>query len=150
MNAAAMLESIKSRFQADLYDSPEEAESAWQEMLAEEIEEIEAEAEKEAAAEARFQDWLTRGQAVIDCAQAVRDAVPGLKLDGNDSQYGSYRQRIKIRVADHYAPAGSGWNEAKQERYQEPSVNFVVTSKAEIPSRAEIRARIAKALRAAR
>jgi len=47
MNAAAMLESIKSRFQADLYDSPEEAESAWQEMLAEEIEEIEAEAEND-------------------------------------------------------------------------------------------------------
>jgi hypothetical protein len=31
-----------------------------------------------------------------------------------------------LRISDHHAPNGSGWNEEKQERHNEPDVNIVI------------------------
>lgn len=145
-------EEVRENLDPEIYDAAEieaEIDEQYKRWLDEEIDEIiekrEAEAEREAAREAEYQDWLARGEAVRRCVIAARSAVPGLVFTGNDSLYATYRGRIKIRIADHSAPDGAGWNERTQDRHQKPDVNFVVAANRDF-DRAEIRARIAKAL----
>lgn len=35
---------------------------------------------------------------------------------------------LSLRISDHFAKNGSGWNEAKQEQHDEPNVNIVIHS----------------------
>ena len=37
-----------------------------------------------------------------------------------------YGERHSLRISDHVAPGGSGWNDEKQERHSAPDINIVI------------------------
>lgn len=48
-------------------------------------------------------------------------------LRGGDTDVdGAYDQAVSLRISDHHAKNGSGWNEAKQEQHDAPDINIVL------------------------
>ena len=45
---------------------------------------------------------------------------------GDPDVAGDYEEAVSLRISDHYAKNGSGWNEAKQEQYDAPDINIVI------------------------
>jgi hypothetical protein len=39
---------------------------------------------------------------------------------------GEEGERYSLRISDHHAPGGAGWNEERQERHAEPDINIVI------------------------
>jgi len=35
-------------------------------------------------------------------------------------------ERMSLRISDHHAPGGAGWNDERQERHAEPDINIVI------------------------
>jgi hypothetical protein len=35
-------------------------------------------------------------------------------------------ERVSLRISDHHAPCGAGWNDERQERHAEPDLNIVI------------------------
>jgi hypothetical protein len=85
--------------------------------------------------------------------EAVQDAT-GLSFreSGGGSWYATIARSdcfVKVRISDHEQKAGGGWNEARGERMGEAHLQFVVRSaETPIPSREQIRKRLALAIRA--
>lgn len=88
---------------------------------------------------------------VADMARAVESALNGKVCFGRagyGSAYESYRG-VKLRVSDHEQKDGGGWHEGHGCRMGEADISWVVESADEpIPSREEIRAQVARAIRA--
>lgn len=99
-------------------------------------------AEREAAEAA---DYAARQEALVACVAAVKAMAADagwrieerrcsheqsryywLKTGGETDDPGDYDQVLSLRISDHYAKSGAGWNEAKQERHDEPQVNIVL------------------------
>ena len=45
---------------------------------------------------------------------------------GDPDAAGDYEEAVSLRISDHHAKNGSGWNEAKQEQYDAPDINIVL------------------------
>lgn len=88
----------------------------------------------------------------LDLCREIEAALPACEqtnhgFDGFGSLYYRYRE-VKIRVSDHAQVAGGGWNAGTGERHGESDVSFVVAGHdSPLPSRREIRARVARVLR---
>jgi hypothetical protein len=110
---------------------------------AEEIAAEEARAAERAAAE--FLDYQQRQAALDACERAAQAEVieAGWKWTARKCGHGSSRyfwlERadeevvLSLRISDHYAKNGSGWNEAKQEQHDEPNINLVIRSNGDGP-----------------
>lgn len=94
-------------------------------------------------ADAELADFLARGQAIDAATDAVRAAAAaaGWTLawrHGSRSSGSVYYwlcepdsdeaegERYSLRVSDHHAPIGGGWNEERQERHDAPDINIVI------------------------
>jgi hypothetical protein len=98
----------------------------------------EARAAERAAAE--LIDYQQRQAALDACERAAQAEVidAGWKWTarkcGHDCSRYFWLERhddevvLSLRISDHYARNGSGWNEAKQEHHDEPNVNIVIRS----------------------
>ena len=72
---------------------------------------------------------------------------PGLKEAAGGSLYGNYHG-LKIRVSDHPAVAGGGFNQGTGERMGDPDVEFVAAKDGEVEmDRKKIREKILDAMR---
>lgn len=110
---------------------------------ADERAEEEARAAEREAAEAA--DYAARQEALVACVAAVKAMVADagwrieerrcsheqsryywLKSGGEADDPGDYDQVLSLRISDHHAKGGAGWNEEKQERHDEPQVNIVL------------------------
>lgn len=45
---------------------------------------------------------------------------------GDPDVAGDYDEAVSLRISDHHAKNGSGWNEAKQEQHDRPDINIVI------------------------
>ena len=45
---------------------------------------------------------------------------------GDPGVAGDYDEAVSLRISDHHAKNGSGWNEAKQEQHDRPDINIVL------------------------
>lgn len=125
--------------------SPEEIEDLVIEeatRLADEADEAAAEAAAEAERQAREEaDYIARQETLSRCVKAVAEAVDGTpwtlverRCSHAESRYywlllgtpDDYEDRLSLRISDHHARGGSGWNEAAQTHYPEPDVNLVL------------------------
>lgn len=98
----------------------------------------EARAAERAAAE--LLDYQQRQAAIAACQRAAQTEVldAGWKWTvrkcGHDSSRYFRLERadeevvLDLRISDHFAKSGSGWNEAKQEHHDEPDVNLVIVA----------------------
>jgi hypothetical protein len=96
----------------------------------------EARAAERAAAE--LLDYQQRQAALDACERAAQAEVidAGWKWTtrkcGHDCSRYFWLERhddevvLSLRISDHYARNGSGWNEAKQEQHDEPNINIVI------------------------
>ena len=39
---------------------------------------------------------------------------------------GEEGERYSLRISDHHAPGGGGWNDERQERHAAPDINIVI------------------------
>lgn len=130
--------------------SPEEVEQ-W---VVEEATRMADEAERDAAEAARaaereadeYADYCRRQtglrMAIAAATAAVADAA-GWRMEerrcshdssryfwllrgGDPGVAGDYDEAVSLRISDHHARNGSGWNEAKQEQYDLPDINIVL------------------------
>ena len=115
-------------------------------MILEEARERADEAEELAAEEARaaeraaaeLHDYQQRQAALDACERAAQAEVidAGWKWTvrkcGHDSSryfwIESHNEEValSLRISDHYAKNGSGWNESKQEQHDAPNINLVI------------------------
>jgi hypothetical protein len=125
---------------------PDEIEAAVIEeatRLADEGDERAAEEAREAKRDAEELLEYQRQKACLrECLEAVEAACrsAGWRLTwrrcGNTSssyywlarldEDGDEEEVFRLRISDHYAPNGSGWNEETQERHAEPDINIVI------------------------
>jgi hypothetical protein len=116
--------------------------------IIEEARERADEADEHAAEEARaaereaaeLLDYQQRQAALDACERAAQAEVidAGWKWTarkcGHDCSRYFWLERhddevvFSLRISDHYAKNGSGWNEAKQEQHDEPNINIVIRS----------------------
>jgi len=118
----------------------EEHGRAWYAML--EVEEDE-----------RFAEWQELDAAKERLVRAVIEALPRADRPSYSAQSISmylWYQDVKIRVSNHRQVAGGGFNEGKQERAGEADLEFVAVIDEPLPSRQEIRSRVAAVLLARR
>lgn len=129
--------------------SPEEIEGMVVEeatRLADEADEAADEAaraaEREAAADAdyaRRQACLAAAvAAATDAATAAGWRMESRRCSHDSSRYywvlrggdkdvpGDYDEAVSLRISDHHAKNGSGWNESKQEQHDRPDINVVI------------------------
>ena len=129
--------------------SPEEIEEMVREEATRMADEAEEAAEAAARAAERESDEAAdydRRQAAIEAAvAAATDAATtaGWRLErrrcshdssryfwvlrgGDPDVAGDYDEAVSLRISDHHAKNGSGWNEAKQEQYDRPDINIVI------------------------
>ena len=129
--------------------SPEEIEEMVREeatRMADEAEEAADEAARAAEREAEEEADYDRRQAAIEAAVAATiDAATaaGWRLErrrcshdssryywllrgGDPDVAGDYDEAVSLRISDHHAKNGSGWNEAKQEQHDRPDINIVI------------------------
>jgi hypothetical protein len=119
-----------------------------EEMILREARERADEADEKAAEEARaaereaaeLLDYQQRQAALDACERAAQAEVidAGWKWTarkcGHDCSRYFWLERhddevvLSLRISDHYARNGSGWNEAKQEQHDEPNINIVIRS----------------------
>jgi len=45
---------------------------------------------------------------------------------GDPDAAGDYEEAVSLRISDHHAKNGSGWNEAKQQQHDAPDINIVL------------------------
>ena len=113
--------------------------------LADELARVERETEERAEREAEeLEEYLLKQnglrRALAAAESLVREAA-GWRLVsrrcGSDSSHyfwlffggeseADWEERIGLRISDHYAPNGSGWNELTQDRHPEPDINIVI------------------------
>jgi hypothetical protein len=119
-----------------------------EQMILREAQERADEADERAAEEARaaeraaaeLLDYQQRQTALDACERAAEVKVldAGWKWTrrrcGHDCSRYFWIERhddevvFSLRISDHHAKNGSGWNEAKQEQYDAPNVNIVIRS----------------------
>lgn len=123
-------------------------------MVADEARLMADEADERAAAEAalaereaeQLADYLARQdglRAAVTAAEAAVAGVGGWRMrwrqcgnsssryywllrGGDPADDGDWEERHSLRISDHHAPHGSGWNEAAQDRHAEPDINIVL------------------------
>jgi len=110
------------------------------EEAATEAEELaEADQARRRQEEAEQVDYLARRAGLDAARQAVEAAVAaaGWTLIWRHSSLGStyfwlenpadeHGERLAMRISDHAAPNGSGWNDEKQQRHAAPDINIVL------------------------
>jgi hypothetical protein len=118
------------------------AEAAWKfadEAAAEAEERAAAAAEHAEREEAGLADYLAR-RAAVDAARREAEAAcaaAGWTMawrhgSAGGSMYfwilgpGDDDERMSLRISDHIAPGGAGWNDERQERHAEPDMNIVI------------------------
>ena len=118
------------------------AEAAWKfadEAAAEAEERAAAAAEHAEREEAGLADYLAR-RAAVDAARREAEAAcaaAGWTMawrhgSAGGSMYfwivgpGDDDERMSLRISDHIAPGGAGWNDERQERHAEPDLNIVI------------------------
>lgn len=114
--------------------------------LADEADEAAREAaERAGREEAELADYLRRQAGLRAAVAAVIDAAAeaGWRLEerrcshdssryywllrgGDPDAVGDYDEAVSLRISDHHAKNGSGWNEAKQEHHDAPDINIVI------------------------
>lgn len=130
--------------------TPEEIE----EMVGEEATRLADEAEEQAAEAARaakreeqeLADYLARQrglEAAVLAAEAAVAEADGWRIEerecsnassryywllrgGDPAEADDYEEAVSLRISDHHAKNGSGWNEAKQEQHEPPDINIVI------------------------
>lgn len=68
------------------------------------------------------------------------------RFRGRGSKYTNYRG-LSLRVSDHLQKPGGGWCEERQEQHGDCDLQWVVGADSVVPSRSEIRARVATELK---
>jgi hypothetical protein len=129
--------------------SPEEIEEMVREEAARMAEEAEEAADEAASAAEReaeeAADYDLRQAAIKAAVAAATDAAAAagwraetrrcshdcsryfwLLRGGDPGVAGDYDEAVSLRISDHHAKNGSGWNESKQEQYPEPDINIVI------------------------
>jgi len=118
------------------------AEAAWKfadEAATEAEERDAADAEKAEREAAELADYLAR-RAAVDAARREAEAAcadAGWTMtwrhgSAGGSMYfwivgpGDDDERMSLRISDHIAPGGAGWNDERQERHAEPDLNIVI------------------------
>jgi len=117
------------------------AEAAWKfaDEAAAEAEERDAAAAKKTEREAaELTDYLAR-QAGVAAARREAEAAcaaAGWTMTWRHGSAGSMYfwivgpadddERVSLRISDHHAPGGAGWNDERQERHAEPDLNIVI------------------------
>ena len=114
--------------------------------LADDAEEAEAEAARAAKREAEeLADYEGRQDGLRRAVEAAHDAAAAAgwrlekrrcshdssryywaKIGGDPADPGDYDDVFSLRISDHHAKNGSGWNEAAQTQYDRPDVNVVL------------------------
>ena len=116
---------------------------AWQ--LADEAataaeEQADADAVRREREDAEYADYLARRAGVDAASRAAEAAVltAGWTITYRHGSAGGSLyywvadpadedgERYSLRISDHAAPGGGGWNEAKQERHDAPDINIVI------------------------
>lgn len=93
--------------------------------------------------------YLTVEAAVSAASNAVQKALRGRAehhAARSGSHYFTYRG-LALRVADHSQVKGGGWCPDSGERHGESDYSWVVTEDSDVPSREEIRRKVARLLR---
>ena len=114
--------------------------------MADEAEEAADEAARAAEREAEEAADYDRRQVALDSAVAAATEVATaadwrlerrrcshdssryywLLRGGDPDVAGDYDEAVSLRISDHHAKNGSGWNEQKQEQYDRPDINIVI------------------------
>jgi hypothetical protein len=117
-------------------------EAAWKfadEAATEAEERAEAAAKQAEREEAELADYLAR-QAAVDAARREAEAAcaaAGWTITWRHGSAGGSLyfwivgpadddERFSLRISDHHAPGGAGWNDERQERHAEPDINIVI------------------------
>lgn len=129
------------------YEDRWDAESLWESVKLE-LAELHADdwhREQSRRTEEAIAERVRHTERVREVADAVGEAL-GITLDGYaGSLYGSFHG-LEVRVSDHRQVAGGGYSEARGERHGEAVISFVVRSASSpLPSRADVRQRMAEA-----
>jgi hypothetical protein len=118
------------------------AEAAWKfadEAATEAEERAAADAERAEREAAELTDYLAR-QAAVDAARRAAEAAcaaAGWTITWRQGSAGGSMyfwiggpadddERVSLRISDHRAPGGAGWNGERQERHAEPDLNIVI------------------------
>ena len=118
------------------------AEAAWKfadEAAIEAEERAAADAERAEREAAQLADYLARN-AAADAARREAEAAcatAGWTMTWRHGSAGGSMyfwivgpadddERMSLRISDHIAPGGAGWNDERQERHAEPDMNIVI------------------------
>lgn len=112
--------------------------------LADEADEAVAEAtRREEQEEARLVDYQHRVSGVDACVAAAKQVVADAGWAVKERRCGHEGSRyfwltnaaedcvFSLRISDHFAKNGSGWNEARQEQHDAPDINIVLRKQAD-------------------